>query len=161
MVFGLKKVLGSCKSWLLSRQKAREIKRPALWLSSYLVLQFWDAKQSMSLFSQCRYLQCFSLVPKWTLLTSGGESPLMNLVSFLCASIFFKLFLLGQVEWLCQLCLQRQLSLLVTLVLAVHQNSTRILVLAVKWLLRGGYSMPLLSSSAFLQTYWYIEKMSC
>lgn len=36
-------------------------------------------------------------------------------------------------------------------VLAVHQNSTRILVLAVKWLLRDGYSMPLLSFLRFFK----------
>ena len=121
------------------------------------------------LFSQCRYLQCFSLIPKWTLLTLGGESPLRNLASFLCASIFSSYFFLAKLSGICQLCLQRQLSLLVTLVLAVHQNSTRILVLAVKWLLRDGYSMTLLSLLHFFKhthwenvmlTYWAVSPLS-
>lgn len=156
-----RKCLWICKSWSLSRQKNREVKRPALWLSLYLVLQFCDAKESTSLFSQHRYLQCFSLVPKWTLLTLGGESPLMNLASILCASIFSSYFFLVKWSGICHLCLRRQLSLLVTLMLAVYQNSTRILVLAVKWLVRDGCSMLLLAFLHFFRhTHWEIVTLT-
>lgn len=50
--------------------------------------------------SQCSPFECFRLTPNGVLCLLGGGSPQLNLIGFLCASIFFPAFLfLTQNEW--------------------------------------------------------------
>lgn len=83
------------------------------------------------------------------------SSVLMDPASFLCASIYTGYLFLVTLSGVCQLYLPRQLSSPLTLVLAMHQNCTWILVQAIKSLLRDGDSTPLLS---FLRFFRHWEK---